>query len=179
MNAQETKKVLAILQTAYPHFYKGYDAEQLQLAVKLWAAMFADDDYKSVSAAVSALIVSRTEGFPPTIGQVKAKLYEVTNTGEMTEAEAWALVRKAIGNSAYHAAEEYARLPEMVQDCVTPEQLRAWAIDEDFNEGVMMSHFVRSYRQRAEQRKMLTLMPASAKNALEAHRQKLLEGAAV
>ena len=148
MTVQDTRKILAVLQTAYPHFYRGETQESLSDAVRLWAFMFADDDYAQVSSAVSALISSRSETFPPNIGQVKQMLYKATHRDEMTGAEAWGLVRKAIGRSSYHAAEEHEKLPEEVRACVTPEQLRAWAVDEEFNEPVVMSHFIRSYNEK-------------------------------
>ena len=167
MTTGETKKILAILQTAYPHFYRGETQESLADAVKLWAVMFADDDYKTVAAAVTALISARTETYPPNIGQVKQKMFDVTHTDERTGTEAWAIVRKAVSRSGYYAAEEWEKLPDDIRACVRPEQLRAWAVDEDFNEPVIMSHFIRAYRERAQRDRDYQLMPPSAKAALE------------
>lgn len=167
MTERETKQILAVLQTAYPHFYRGETTESLTRAVRLWAAMFAEDDYQTVSAAVSALIATRAETYPPNIGQVKQKMFDVTHTNERTGTEAWAIVRKAVSRSGYYAAEEWAKLPGDIRACVRPEQLRAWAVDEDFNEPVIMSHFIRAYRERAQRDRDYQLMPPSAKAALE------------
>ena len=176
MTTGETKKILAILQTAYPHFYRGETPESLSDAVRLWAMMFADDDYKTVAAAVTALISARTETFPPNIGQVKQQMYSVTHQDDQTGAEAWALVRRAIGRSSYYAKEEWTKLPESVKAVVTPEQLRAWAMDEDFNEPVVMSHFIRAYRERSERERDFSLMPSATRAVLEQRDQKRLEG---
>ena len=145
--------------------------------MQLWSAMFADDDYKDVSAAVSSLISSRSETFPPVIGEVKQKMYAITHPEERTGAEAWGLVRKAIGRSSYHAAEEHAKLPEEVRTCVTPEQLRAWAVDEEFNEPVVMSHFIRAYNEKRTAARDYSLMPSAARIAIEQSEQKRIGGA--
>lgn len=175
MTERETKQILAILEAAYPNFYRGETPDGLRRAVQLWSAMFADDDYREVSAAVSALIASRTETFPPVIGEVKQKMYSVTHRDEKTAAEAWAMVRRAIGRSTYYANEEWGKLPGDVKAVVTPEQLRAWAMDEEFNEPVVMSHFIRSYRDRSERERDYGLMPSATRAVLEQKQQMRLE----
>ena len=78
--------------------------------MSLWAEMFREDDVALVAAAVKALIVAEASSFPPTIGQVKARLRQITTPQEMTEGEAWALVAAAIRNSAYDSRREFERL---------------------------------------------------------------------
>ena len=176
MTERETKQILAVLEAAYPNFYRGETPDGLKRAVQLWSAMFADDAYSDVSAAVSALIASRSETFPPVIGEVKQKMYAIHHQDDQTGAEAWALVRRAIGRSSYYAREEWAKLPDDVRKVVTPEQLRSWAMDEDFNEPVVMSHFIRAYRERSERERDYSLMPSATRAALEQSEQKRLEG---
>ena len=114
MTVQETSMVMNVLNAAYPGFYaKSSDAERKQI-LGLWAEMFREDDVALVAAAVKALIVAEASGFPPTIGQVKARLRQITTPQEMTEGEAWALVAAAIRNSAYDSRREFERLPEAV-----------------------------------------------------------------
>ena len=110
MTVQETSMVMNVLNAAYPGFYaKSSDAERKQI-LSLWAEMFREDDVALVAAAVKALIVAEASSFPPTIGQVKARLRQITTPQEMTEGEAWALVAAAIRNSAYDSRREFERL---------------------------------------------------------------------
>ena len=55
-----------------------------------------------------------TEKFPPTIADIREKAEQITSVKEteMSELEAWAIVRKAIGRSNYYAEEEFEKLPE-------------------------------------------------------------------
>ena len=176
MTKQEAKKILATLQIAYPHAYKDWGEEEGDRAASLWSAMFADDDYSLVSSAVTAIIASSTAEFPPPIGAVKQKLYSLTDgADDDTAMEAWAKVRKAIGRGAYHAREAWEALPEDIRRCVTPEQINAWATDDDFNEGVVMSQFVKSYGVRTQRAIDYKLIPEQTKAALEGSGARLIQ----
>ena len=115
MNKVETKKIMAILWAAYPGFYAKAGDMDKDAAVKLWQECFEEEPYDLVSAAVYALIKTRPNSFPPTIGEVTAQIQRLTKPDEMTELEAWNLVAKALRNSFYGAAEEFAKLPPIVQ----------------------------------------------------------------
>ena len=81
MNRKETQGVLALLRAAYPNFYKGQTKEDLLAVVNLWQIQFADFACEDVIRAVHALIATRTEGFPPTIGAVKEQAAKHTLRG--------------------------------------------------------------------------------------------------
>jgi hypothetical protein len=87
-------------------------------------------------------------------------MYRGTQPNEMTEAEAWALVRKAASNSFYgQAAKEFDKLPPILQRLVgTPNQLRDWGMmdSNEFNT-VVASNFQRSYRARVKSDKEYNL----------------------
>jgi predicted small lipoprotein YifL len=94
----------------------------------------------------------------------------VTQPEEMTEQEAWALVSKAIRNSAYNSAEEFAKLPPVVQRLVgSPSQLREWGqMDSDTVNSVVASNFQRSYRARAKNERDYLALPSSVKSYMAA-----------
>ena len=71
MNQGETATILAILQTAYPNFYRNASKEDAKAARKLWAKLFASEPYELVERAIHAYIASDTKGFPPSIGALK------------------------------------------------------------------------------------------------------------
>lgn len=168
MNREEVVKVLAVLQTAYPAFYRQETKDRIESTIALWCVHFKDKEYRIVSAAVNALIATKVDGYPPTIGAVNAMIQKLTHS-EMTEQEAWGFVRKAISNSLYNSRDEWERLPEEVKRAVTPDQLRTWALDMDFNESVASSNFMRSYRARSESERQRSMIPLEVKNSIAAY----------
>lgn len=173
MNREEVVRVLAVLQTAYPMFYRGQNPQQARDTVNLWVSMFGDKDYELVMSAVKSLIATRTETYPPNIGAVNEMIQKLT-APEMTPVEAWGYVRRALRNGAYGAEDEWARLPEMVQRAITPDQIRAWATDDEFNEGVASSNFMRSYLAKNKSVREERMMPAEIQKMLQQKTQRLL-----
>lgn len=162
MNIDETAAVLAVLQTAYPQFYRTITRQQVDATIGLWAELFAEESFEVVKAAVKAYIVTDTKGFPPHIGAIKEAIRKLTQPEEMTEMEAWGHVAKALRNSGYHSAAEFEKLPPVVQRIVgSPSQLREWAMmDTDTVQSVVQSNFMRSYKARAAgERELLALPP--------------------
>lgn len=164
MTEKETAQVLAIVKGAYPKFYAGMGRDELLSIVSVWHDFFAPYEPGVVVAAVKALIATDDGGFPPVIGQVMAKIRKLTEPEAMTEQEAWALVKKAIARSGYNSREEFDKLPADIQSVLhDPGTLKAWAIDEDFNEGVVSSNFMRSYRARAASIREWNALPEDVK----------------
>jgi hypothetical protein len=162
MTKQEALTVLAILKTAYPSFYKDYSKEELNAAVELWASMFVNESGKVVLEAVKSLIC--TLRFPPTIADVKEKIELLTQPEQMTEMEAWNLVKKAMNTSDF--VKSFQELPPIIRRIVgSASQLKEWAYTEgDIN--VISSNFMRSYRARAAHEHELARLPQSAKEMI-------------
>lgn len=175
MDRKEVLYILGTLQTAYPSFYRGQTKEQLEATVRLWERQFADKDYKLVCAAVEALISTRTETYPPNIGTVNEMISKMTDP-EITPMEAWGYVRKALQNGIYGAEYEWERMPDSVKASITPEQIRAWATDEYFNEGVASSNYMRSYAARDKNRRQLTMLPADVQKLIAQATDRLMIG---
>ena len=178
MTRQETGIIMNILTTAYPRFYSGQDAPDPRKTMSLWAEMFRDDPVELVAAAVKALIATDEKGFPPHIGAVKASMRKLVQPDEMTEMEAWRLVRQAICGSSMSpssrritaaygvdnrtsAQRNFEKLPPILQRVVgTPEQLAAWEqIADEQIDTVIQSNFMRSYRARAQQEQEFQALP--------------------
>lgn len=165
MDRSDALKIMAVLRGAYPQFYRGIDRAEAEDTVNLWAEMFEGDDVRVVAAAVKSVIESDEKGFPPTIGQVKAKMRMICAPDELSEAEAWALVAKAIRNGAYGAREEFEKLPPLIRRIVgSPNQLRDWSqMDSDAVHSVVASNFQRSYRAKAAREKEIAALPADVR----------------
>lgn len=113
-------------------------------AMDLWYDMLKDLDYKTACIGLKKHVA--TSKFAPTIADIRSGA-QITQPQQLNEMEAWALVSKAIRNGIYKSAEEFEKLPPLVQKAVgSPEQLRAWAMDEHYADGVVMSQFQKCYR---------------------------------
>lgn len=148
-----------------------------QDAFNVWYALLKDLPYELVSMAIQRHML--TEKFPPTIADLRAKSIEVVErpAEDVSELEAWALVRRAIGNSNYHAEEEFARLPEACRIAVgSPANLREWAMmDLDQVETVEQSHFIRNYRAAAKRMTEDRKLPPAFREKIAEHRSKHAE----
>jgi hypothetical protein len=63
----------------------------------LWSVMFAEYEPAEVAVAVKDCIA--TLQFPPKIADIKSRMAQNRLAGQMTEMEAWALIRKAVEES--------------------------------------------------------------------------------
>lgn len=168
MTRQETGEIMAILKVAYPHSFKDISVSDGVAMLNLWTMMFEADSKEDVHAAVKALIATRTDGYSPTIGEVKEQMQKLRKCNELDEGAAWALVSKACANGLYHYNEEFAKLPAEVQAAVgAPEQLRAWAMmDADTVESVVASNFQRNFRARQARQREQEKLPPSVQNVI-------------
>ena len=175
MNKRDTAGVMALLQTAYPAYYAKQTDRQRMEAVNLWAELFADDPAQAVYAAVKAIIVTGG-AFPPSIGEIKNKMHDLTAPATLSETEAWALVSKAIRNGIYGYQEEYDKLPPTVRAAVgRPEQLKEWAMmDAGETESVVASNFMRGYRTVQKRDRETAMIPESVRTLISGVTQAML-----
>ena len=164
MTREETVKIIRIMVDSYPN-YKPNDISE---TVDVWQMMLEEYSYQQVSIALKAYILSDDSGFAPSIGNLVSKIHAMTQPQELNEMEAWSLVSKAIRNSGYNSADEFAKLTPLVQKAVgLPSQLRTWALDENYNEQVAMSSFQRAYKAELKRHEELQKMPQNVRNLIE------------
>ena len=180
MNRTETLKILAVLRGAYPAFYRDMGRQEADSVVALWEEMFADEPYSIVAAATKALIANDSKGFPPNIGAVKARIQQLTQPQEITDAEAWALVSRAVRKLDWLAPEkQFDKLPPDVRAAVgSPHTLVEWGkMDEATFGSVAASVFKRTYTARRAASRDFDALPADVKRlALQTAGQFALEG---
>lgn len=164
MTETEAKKIIASMIVSYSN-YKPTDVDY---AATIWADMLSEYTYEQVDGALRSFIMSDKSGFAPSIGRLVDKIHTMTQPKELNEMEAWSLVSKAIRNSGYNSAEEFAKLPPLVKKAVgLPSQLRTWALDENYNEEVVMSGFQRAYKAELKCHEELQKMPKNVRNLIE------------
>lgn len=149
MTVLETKKVLSIVQSMWPHFMDGRDSRTV---INVWMMLFTQETEPQVEAAIMAFAASDTKGYPPTPGALKEIISRSSASGEdITEQEAWNIVMRALHNGIYGYEDEYAKMPESIQRTLgDPKVLREWAmLDADQVQTVIASNFQRSYRARS------------------------------
>ena len=164
MTENEAKKLLAVMTVTYPN----YKLANVDFAAKVWSDMLGEFTYGQAGSALKAYIRSDVSGFAPTPGQIINQIAKMTIPEELNEMEAWALVSKAIRNSGYNSVDEFSRLPSLVQSAVgTPEQLRVWALDQNYNETVVSSNFIKAYRMLLSRQSDLSKLPEEIKRAIQ------------
>jgi len=165
MEKNEVKKIMAILEIAYPNWVTKLDDEKLKVMVNLWYESFQNDNADLVANIVKAIIQTDPNPFPPNIAVIKQKIYELTHKVELTEQEAWNVLHKAICNSGYNSVEEWNNLPSLLKQLVTPELLREYSqMDSSQVNTVVSSNIMRSFRVRSEQHKRYEMLPDNLKS---------------
>lgn len=146
MTRDETKELLMTINAVYPNFR--VKPEQMTFTINAWQALLEEYPADAVNAALQVYIKTDNNGFAPSVSQIIGAMQNVRHHEELTEGEAWAMVKKAIGDSGYHAQERFDELPPIVQKAVgNPSMLRQWGMCEsDEVNTVIMSNFQRSYK---------------------------------
>ena len=161
MDRTQTTLILSVLKSAYPHAFQNMSKADGEAMLNLWTAMFTEERYEEVNAAIGALISTRTVGFSPTVGEVKEQIRRLHHHADIDENAAWVMVSKACRNGSYHSVEEFNKLPPDVQRTVgSPEQLKQWAgMDADTVESVIASNFKKAFRTQAERAAEVSKLP--------------------
>lgn len=157
-----TREEWAVLVKAMKAVYTSPAFLPDQYAFDTWYGLLKDLDYKLLSFGLKKYM--QTEWKEPSIAALRKCANSIApQSTELNETEAWEKVSKAIRNSGYHAEEEFARLPELIQKAVSsPGQLREWALSENVDGtwwSVIQSNFQRIYRaevQREQERRKLS-----------------------
>ena len=164
MTRENVQDLLAMIQGTYPN-YKTMDKTA---TINAWLMALEEYDKNQVAAAFKMYMKSNSSGFAPSPGQLIENIQTLTRPKELNEMEAWSLVSKALKNGYYGAEEEFSKLPPIVQRAVgQPSQLRIWASDDEYNESVVSSNFMRSYRMELAQAQQISKLPQGMQKAIE------------
>ena len=172
MNSKESSQVISIIGSIYPN----YKPTSIDIAIEAWRAIFANVPYKVVAGALYSYARDNNE-YPPTPGQINEIINQATGNIETPISEAWNMVLLAIRNGTYGADEEFAKLPEDVQEAIGGSHyLHELALSEDVNWGVEKSLFERNIKIARERKKNVENLPNSVKSQIEQLKQNLNSG---
>ena len=168
MTQEETIDLLSVLKAAYPNFYRNMTRKDADQVISLWHEMFKDEPGGLVALAVKRHIATDTKGFPPHIGAIKDAIVKIQQPEEMTEIEAWNMVRNAIRSYSWDAKEQFDKLPPVLQRLVgSPNQLVEWGqMDAETVSSVVASNFQRSYKARAANEREYLALPTEVKQTM-------------
>lgn len=167
MSREEAIKILSILKAGYPNFYKDMSKQDGLNTIALYQEMFADCDIRLVAVAVKELINSFK--YPPTIADIKNKMYELCNKNDdKSPSELWDRLLKAIRNGSYGYLEGFEKLPKEVKDFVRePRQLQELAqMDSNTINSVVKGQFLKQIEIIKQRKKEESLMLLETKKVI-------------
>ena len=150
-----TAKEFGFLADAIKTYFPRDNVLPTEKAMQLWYSELKDIPYQLAYTALRKYV--STNKFAPTIADIREQVAELNNQNEeeLNETAAWSIAWKAICNSGYHAEEEFAKLPPVIQRTVhSPAQLREWALLENIDGKtitVLQSDFQRAFRIEQQQ----------------------------
>ena len=150
MNSRDMMAILDKARAFYPAFFEKKTDEALLEIAESWATLFARISTAVFANAFQATILSSK--FFPTPSEVCEKLGATAKQAELTEQEAWGLVREAMKRGRSDNGAAWDSLPPQVQRAVgNAGVLRDWALmDAGTVNSVIASNFMRSYRMVTE-----------------------------
>lgn len=164
MTREEIRDFLAMVQATYPN----YNPLDRTAAVNAWTIALEEYSKSDIALAFKVYMKTNTSGFAPTPGQIIEKVHFLSAAQELNEMEAWSLVSRAIRNSTYNFDYEFSKLPPLVQRAVgLPSQLQTWALDGNYNEQIVSSHFIKCYREQSTRQKDIAKMPERIKKLIQ------------
>lgn len=95
MKQSEAGKIVTMLSTAWPDYWRFLDVEQAEATRALWRELLGDLDYAVANAAVRRLIGTHTKH--PAIAQFRATCSAYTEGRRANGGEAWGAIKKLIG----------------------------------------------------------------------------------
>ena len=157
MTREQTVDLVRSIVSIYPN----WKPDNLTETVNAWTWALREFPAQAVKSALEIYIRTNNTGFAPSVSQLIGAMYKPLENEQLTEADAWNMVKRALQDSAYHANERFEELPEAVKKAVgSPNMLQQWAMS-DSNEvsTVIMSNFQRAYRTVAERERFTEKVP--------------------
>lgn len=144
MTFEETQKLLITINAIYP----SWKVENPEATTQAWHWALKEYPAEAVNGALQIFLKTDKAGFVPSVSQLIGCMYAPSQNEQLSEGEAWNLVKDAIRDSNYHSEERFKELPPVVQKAVGgANMLRQWAMcDSDEVNTVIASNFMRTYK---------------------------------
>lgn len=166
MNKAETIQVITLVASNFDSIAKK-DKIQKELMIATWHECLGDLDYQVVLQAVKKSMIDRP--YLPTIHDIRENAVEMLNPQtQKTAIEAWNEAYKMICNGVYMTKKEFEQYtPEVKKFFGNVDQLKAYAMNTDFNMDVVRSNFLKQYEVILQRKKTQKMLPQQMKNFIE------------
>lgn len=172
MTKQEAMKLLYVIKASYVRHFDKFTNQDMSSMADAWAFALSDITYESASIGLRVYMASERDGFPPSVGQI-IDCYNRTLQSpeeEVTAAEAWEYVWKAITNLRWEEPElEFNKLPKKVQKVIgTASSLREIA-RMDSNDVMIgeKARFIHAYDAYTEREKDYMRIPEGVRKRIK------------
>lgn len=165
MEREDIKKLLFILQQAYPSTYKNMSNDEKREQIDFYLVMFGAYEIQIVMLALKNYI--KENQYPPTVAGIIEQIRLLTN--EDTDSELWNLVANACKNGYYNFQKEFNRLPKVCQMWLgSPEALRELSLlKAEILNTVTRGQFLKSVQEIKKQNEARTCLPNELKELIE------------
>ena len=163
MNRKEIASFMDTLVSLYPGYYNPLTKQQKARVFAVWANSFVNEDAEQAAAGLQAFVNTSTTAFPPSIGQVKEKMYMLFEPPENSAEEAWNAVYNVIHTGCTPA--KYEALPPLAKKAVgSYGQLKSMGqTSEDQLTSVGKNSFLNMYRLVEKRKRAIDSLPDSMK----------------
>ena len=150
MNYTDTTKVLTLLKATYPQMAAKLTQTEAKAQAQIWAKLFADVPYSTVSHAVERYIRTDASGFAPAPGQIFARIDK--GSAYPSAEEAWDTVYSALSGTVEQTRRAWDAFSYPAQKAVGGcRTLESWRnVDRDRLVTFTRSGFIKAYRDYAE-----------------------------
>ena len=157
MTLEETKKVLMTANALFPQWKVQNPTE----TTRAWHWALEEYPAELVMAALQIFVKTSNSAFAPSPSELIECMHKAKENEQLSEGEAWYLVKKAIQGANYHAEENFEKLPPTIQQAIGgASMLRQWGMtDSEEVNTVVMSNFQRAYRTVVEREKFSEKIP--------------------
>jgi hypothetical protein len=171
MKREEFIQMIIALESMYPNM----KVSQNDFTVEIWYGILGHISMSAMESVIKKH-VSQSK-FQPTANELITHYNELTETEpQMSEVEAWGIVKKAIRNATYNSKSEFEKLPDIIQKTIgSADVLRSWAMEESDNtDKVTGSNFMRSFRDVHTRDKQFKALPNDVKQLISTNGVKLI-----
>ena len=157
--------LLAILETAYPYFYKDTTKDEKKRTAALWFEMLSDVPLETAKIGLKKLIATH-KNYPPTIAHLREAIADVSQERPPDPGEAWGEVVKAIQRFGYIRADEgLASLTPLTRKAV---EFIGWqTLCQSENETADRAHFMKIMQTMALREHERQVLPASLQDKID------------
>lgn len=177
MNRQEASELVYKIKVRYPNAYAKFEAEDMLAAIDAWVEDLGHIPFPAVDAALRQYSLNDTRGYAPTSGQLMQYIDKAAHPEDLPGPAAWDLTLRAARCNYDAAADEFSRLPEVIQRTIgSPSFLVELGRAEAETNSVRQSLFERAYRIELEREKERRRMSPDVLKILEDHGKMGLPG---